>query len=190
MAERDCVGIYQDFLHDQPQNLLAHCDIQRVGPHWSNALNDPSATVDAFPRSNDRGPIEASIAVLNQRRADAVISASWTAVWWIIFHLTRKYAPLLHRRWIKITPIKSRIAPITRELSMRTVSTFEPTKMVDHHGGNELTENSRGDDCCSIGARQCNNTGNDPINQRFFLNPTTASAQNAHVTVDSITTAW
>jgi putative transposase len=31
LAERDCIGAYQDFLHDQPQNLLAHCDIQRVG---------------------------------------------------------------------------------------------------------------------------------------------------------------
>ena len=31
MAERDRVGAYQNFLHDQSQNLLAHCDIQRVG---------------------------------------------------------------------------------------------------------------------------------------------------------------
>jgi len=33
MAECDRVGTYQDFLHDQPQNLLTHCDIQRVGSY-------------------------------------------------------------------------------------------------------------------------------------------------------------
>jgi hypothetical protein len=33
MTERDRVGTYQDLLHDQPQNLLAHCDFQRVGSY-------------------------------------------------------------------------------------------------------------------------------------------------------------
>jgi hypothetical protein len=30
MAERDRVDAYQDFLHNQPENLLAGCEIQGV----------------------------------------------------------------------------------------------------------------------------------------------------------------
>ena len=43
MAERDRVGTYQDFLHDQPQNLLAHGDIQRIGSYSQLASKTPEA---------------------------------------------------------------------------------------------------------------------------------------------------
>jgi hypothetical protein len=43
MAERDRVGTYQDFLHDQPQNLLAHGDIQRVGAYSQFGSKAPEA---------------------------------------------------------------------------------------------------------------------------------------------------
>jgi hypothetical protein len=33
MAERNRVGADQDFLHDQPEDLLAYGDIQRVGAY-------------------------------------------------------------------------------------------------------------------------------------------------------------
>ena len=33
MAERNRFGAYQDFLYDQPQNLLAYHNIQRVGAY-------------------------------------------------------------------------------------------------------------------------------------------------------------
>jgi len=31
MAQRNCVASHQDFLYQQSQNLLSHCDIQRLG---------------------------------------------------------------------------------------------------------------------------------------------------------------
>jgi len=33
MAERNRVGADQDFLHDQPEDLLAYGDIQRIGAY-------------------------------------------------------------------------------------------------------------------------------------------------------------
>jgi hypothetical protein len=33
MAQRNRVAANQDFLHQQPQNLLSHCDVQRFGPN-------------------------------------------------------------------------------------------------------------------------------------------------------------
>jgi hypothetical protein len=33
MAQRNRVASNQNFLHQQSQNLLPHCDIQRLGPN-------------------------------------------------------------------------------------------------------------------------------------------------------------
>ncbi len=43
MAERDRVDAYQDFLHDQPQNLLPQRDIQRVSSYSQLASKAPEA---------------------------------------------------------------------------------------------------------------------------------------------------
>jgi hypothetical protein len=41
MAQRDRIGAYQDLLYDQPQNLLAHGNIQRFGSYPQLASKAP-----------------------------------------------------------------------------------------------------------------------------------------------------